>query len=95
MDNKLLQLYEYEKSRKAGKLIDAVYYENARVLLHEENIYRLECVSYVSSSLSLSLSIGHCFVFIIQLFSLFCDFSLLLVVLYPLPAVYSIDGQCE
>lgn len=56
MDNKLLQLYEYEKSRKAGKLIDAVYYENARVLLHEENIYRLECVSYVSSSLSLSLN---------------------------------------
>ncbi|KAH7532571.1 hypothetical protein FEM48_Zijuj04G0034500 [Ziziphus jujuba var. spinosa] len=45
MDNKLLQLYEYEESRKAGKLIDAVYYENARVLLHEENIYRLECSS--------------------------------------------------
>ncbi|PON76021.1 Sin3, C-terminal [Trema orientale] len=45
MDNKLLQLYEYEKSRKAGMLIDTVYFENARVLLHEENIYRLECSS--------------------------------------------------
>lgn len=44
MDNKLLQLYESEKSRKAG-MGDTVYYENARVLLHEENIYRLECVS--------------------------------------------------
>ncbi|GKU97036.1 hypothetical protein SLEP1_g10217 [Rubroshorea leprosula] len=45
MDNKLLQLYEYEKSRKNGTTIDSVYYENARVLLHEENIYRLECSS--------------------------------------------------
>ncbi|XP_010550095.1 PREDICTED: paired amphipathic helix protein Sin3-like 2 [Tarenaya hassleriana] len=45
MDDKLLQLYEYEKSRKPGKLIDSVYCENARVLLHEENIYRLECLS--------------------------------------------------
>ncbi|KAF2577406.1 hypothetical protein F2Q68_00000502 [Brassica cretica] len=44
MDNKLLQLYEYEKSRKPGRVIDSVYYENARILLHEENIYRLECV---------------------------------------------------
>ncbi|KAG2333907.1 hypothetical protein Bca52824_005087 [Brassica carinata] len=45
MDNKLLQLYEYEKSRKPGRVIDSVYYENARILLHEENIYRLECSS--------------------------------------------------
>ncbi|KAG7575603.1 Paired amphipathic helix [Arabidopsis thaliana x Arabidopsis arenosa] len=45
MDNKLLQLYEYEKSRKSGRVIDSVYYENARVLLHEENVYRLECSS--------------------------------------------------
>ncbi|XP_023641176.1 paired amphipathic helix protein Sin3-like 1 isoform X2 [Capsella rubella] len=45
MDNKLLQLYEYEKSRKPGWVIDSVYYENARILLHEENIYRLECSS--------------------------------------------------
>ncbi|KAL0874369.1 hypothetical protein Bca101_024074 [Brassica carinata] len=44
-DNKLLQLYEYEKSRKPGRVIDSVYYENARILLHEENIYRLECSS--------------------------------------------------
>ncbi|KAJ0229578.1 Paired amphipathic helix protein Sin3-like 2 [Hirschfeldia incana] len=44
-DNKLLQLYEYEKSRKPGRVIDSVYYENARSLLHDENIYRLECSS--------------------------------------------------
>ncbi|XP_022740685.1 paired amphipathic helix protein Sin3-like 2 isoform X3 [Durio zibethinus] len=45
MDNKLLQLFEYEKSRKHGKTMDSVYYENARVLLQEENIYRLKCSS--------------------------------------------------
>ncbi|XP_017636091.1 paired amphipathic helix protein Sin3-like 2 [Gossypium arboreum] len=45
MDNKLLQLFEYEKSRKHGKTMDSVYYENARVLLHEENVYRLKCSS--------------------------------------------------
>lgn len=54
MDNKLLQLYEYEKSRKTEKLIDSVYYENARVLLHEENIYRLEFFS-APSRLSIQL----------------------------------------
>ncbi|XP_023512218.1 paired amphipathic helix protein Sin3-like 4 isoform X2 [Cucurbita pepo subsp. pepo] len=42
MDNKLLQLYAYEKSRKTGRFVDAVYHENARVLLHDENIYRIE-----------------------------------------------------
>ncbi|XP_010692047.2 paired amphipathic helix protein Sin3-like 2 isoform X2 [Beta vulgaris subsp. vulgaris] len=42
MDNKLLQLYDYEKSRKPGKFTDSVYHENARVLLHEDNIYRFE-----------------------------------------------------
>lgn len=45
MDNKLLQLYAYEKSRKPGRFVDIVYHENARVLLHEENIYRIECSS--------------------------------------------------
>ncbi|KAK8655383.1 hypothetical protein V6N13_107963 [Hibiscus sabdariffa] len=44
MDNKLLQLYAYEKSRKSRKF-DVVYHENARVLLHDENIYRIECSS--------------------------------------------------
>lgn len=44
MDNKLLQLYAYEKSRKPGRFFDVVYHENARVLLHDENIYRIECV---------------------------------------------------
>lgn len=46
MDNKLLQLYAYERSRKPGRFIDVVYHENARVLLHDENIYRIECVGY-------------------------------------------------
>ena len=58
MDAKLLQLHEYEKSRKAG-ILDAVYFENSRVLLHEENIYRLACVSSLFAlvvPLSLSLS---------------------------------------
>ncbi|KAJ0754471.1 putative transcription regulator Others family [Helianthus annuus] len=45
MDNKLLQLYEYERSRKPEKFIDSVYYENAHVLLHDENIYRFQCSS--------------------------------------------------
>lgn len=45
MDNKLLQLYAYEKSRKPGRFVDMVYYENSRVLLHDENIYRIECSS--------------------------------------------------
>lgn len=52
MDNKLLQLYAYEKSRKPGRFVDLVYHENARVLLHDENIYRIEsvCLSDVGSS---------------------------------------------
>ncbi|KDP45427.1 hypothetical protein JCGZ_09676 [Jatropha curcas] len=54
MDNKLLQLYEYERSRKAGNSVDSVYYDNARFLLHEENIYRLE-FSPAPSRLSIQL----------------------------------------
>ncbi|KAK7317565.1 hypothetical protein RJT34_01912 [Clitoria ternatea] len=45
MDSKLLQLYGYEKSRKPGRFVDIVYHENSRVLLHDENIYRIECSS--------------------------------------------------
>ncbi|RCV16180.1 hypothetical protein SETIT_3G117100v2 [Setaria italica] len=45
MDNKLLQLYLYEKSRSPGRFLDLVYHENARVLLHDESIYRFECHS--------------------------------------------------
>ena len=43
VDNKLLQLHAYEQSRKPGRFIDVVYHENSRVL-HDENIYRIECV---------------------------------------------------
>ncbi|KAG2616957.1 hypothetical protein PVAP13_3NG177532 [Panicum virgatum] len=45
MDSKLLQLYLYEKSRSPGRFLDLVYHENARVLLHDESIYRFECHS--------------------------------------------------
>ncbi|KAK9272549.1 hypothetical protein L1049_002922 [Liquidambar formosana] len=58
MDNKLLQLYEYEKSRQTGKFIDSVYHENARVLLHDENIYRFE-FSSSPSRLSIQLMDGE------------------------------------
>ncbi|KAA8530290.1 hypothetical protein F0562_004999 [Nyssa sinensis] len=53
-DNKLLQLYEYEKSRKPEKFIDSVYYENAHIVLHDENIFRFECSS-TPSRLSIQL----------------------------------------
>ncbi|KAG6713221.1 hypothetical protein I3842_05G141700 [Carya illinoinensis] len=59
MDNKLLQLYAYEKSRKPGRFVDMVYHENARVLLHDENIYRIECSS-TPTHLSIQLmDYGH------------------------------------
>ncbi|XP_037403717.1 paired amphipathic helix protein Sin3-like 3 [Triticum dicoccoides] len=45
MDSKLLQLYMYEKSRSPGRFFDLVYHENARVLLHDESMYRFECCS--------------------------------------------------
>ncbi|XVE84974.1 hypothetical protein DITRI_Ditri17bG0054700 [Diplodiscus trichospermus] len=61
MDNKLLQLYAYEKSRKSERFFDVVYHENARVLLHDENIYRIECSS-TSTPTRLSIQLmdyGH------------------------------------
>ncbi|KAK9061738.1 hypothetical protein SSX86_018921 [Deinandra increscens subsp. villosa] len=42
VDNKLLQLYEYERSRKPEKFIDSVYYENVHNVLHDENIFRFQ-----------------------------------------------------
>ncbi|KAK6913176.1 Paired amphipathic helix [Dillenia turbinata] len=42
MDNKLLHLYDYEKTRRPGKFVDSVYYDNARLFLQDENIYRFE-----------------------------------------------------
>ncbi|XVF84864.1 hypothetical protein PTKIN_Ptkin17bG0073500 [Pterospermum kingtungense] len=59
MDNKLLQLHAYEKSRKSERFVDVVYHENARVLLHDENIYRIECSS-TPTHLSIQLmDYGH------------------------------------
>ncbi|GKV22786.1 hypothetical protein SLEP1_g32612 [Rubroshorea leprosula] len=54
MDNKLLQLYAYEKSRKPGRFVDVVYHENARVLLYDESIYRIECL-FTPTRLSIQL----------------------------------------
>ncbi|XP_055805599.1 paired amphipathic helix protein Sin3-like 2 isoform X2 [Solanum dulcamara] len=45
LDGKLLQLYEYERSRKPEKYVDSVYYEDVHALLHEENIYRFDSTS--------------------------------------------------
>eukprot|EP01018_Ginkgo_biloba_P002349 Gb_35988 [translate_table: standard] len=45
MENKLLQLHSYERSRAPGRFIDLVNHANARVLLQDENIYRFECTS--------------------------------------------------
>ncbi|WOL03842.1 paired amphipathic helix protein Sin3-like 4 isoform X2 [Canna indica] len=62
MDNKLLQLYLYEKSRRPGRSFDLVYHENARVLLHDESIYRFECFSQSSDGTRLSIQLmeyGH------------------------------------
>lgn len=44
VENRLLQLYAYEKSRGRGKFVDVIYHENARLLLHDESIYRFEFV---------------------------------------------------
>ncbi|KAL9246447.1 hypothetical protein vseg_019981 [Gypsophila vaccaria] len=54
VDNKLLQLYAYESSRKPERFVDIVYHENARVILHDENIYRVEC-SFSPTRLSIQL----------------------------------------
>ncbi|KAK6160077.1 hypothetical protein DH2020_003458 [Rehmannia glutinosa] len=42
MDNKLLLLYAYERSRTPEKFSDAVYHVNARFLLPDDNLYRIE-----------------------------------------------------
>ncbi|KAK7263736.1 hypothetical protein RJT34_31331 [Clitoria ternatea] len=42
MDNKLLQLYAYEKSRKPSIFLEVICHENGRVL-HDKIIYRVEC----------------------------------------------------
>uniref|UniRef100_A0A0E0JD74 Histone deacetylase interacting domain-containing protein n=1 Tax=Oryza punctata TaxID=4537 RepID=A0A0E0JD74_ORYPU len=59
MDNKLLQLYLYEKSRSPGRFFDLVYHENARVLLHEESIYRFECCSNPTKLSIQLMEYGH------------------------------------
>ncbi|GER32296.1 paired amphipathic helix protein Sin3-like 4 [Striga asiatica] len=44
MDNKLLQLYSYERSRNTKLFSDEVYHVNARFLLPNDNFYRIECL---------------------------------------------------
>ncbi|CAN7091052.1 unnamed protein product [Brassica rapa subsp. narinosa] len=41
-DTRLLQLQTYESYRKPGRFFEIVYHENARALLHDQNIYRIE-----------------------------------------------------
>ncbi|XP_023643046.1 paired amphipathic helix protein Sin3-like 5 isoform X2 [Capsella rubella] len=53
-DTKLLQLYAYENYRKPGRFFDIVYHENARALLHDQNIYRIE---YSSAQTRLSIQL--------------------------------------
>ncbi|KAJ0501761.1 putative transcriptional regulatory protein Sin3 [Helianthus annuus] len=48
VDNKLLNLYEYESLRTPDKFVDSVYYENAHHFLHEGNIFRFQCSSGLS-----------------------------------------------
>lgn len=38
---KLADLYRYESSR-GGRVIDAVYYQNAHIILHEDATFRFE-----------------------------------------------------
>lgn len=42
MSTKLLVLHSYEEGRAPGGFVDLVYHANACVLLHEDNIYRVE-----------------------------------------------------
>ncbi|KAL3631082.1 hypothetical protein CASFOL_024066 [Castilleja foliolosa] len=42
MDNKLLHLYAYERSRNPNSFSDEVYCANARFLLPDDNLYRIE-----------------------------------------------------
>ncbi|GFP91557.1 paired amphipathic helix protein sin3-like 4 [Phtheirospermum japonicum] len=44
MDNKLLHLYAYERSRNPNSFCDEVYCANARFLLPDDNLYRIECL---------------------------------------------------
>ncbi|KAG2302536.1 hypothetical protein Bca52824_031187 [Brassica carinata] len=41
-DTRLIQLQTYENYRKPGRFFEIVYHENARALLHDQNIYRIE-----------------------------------------------------
>ncbi|KAM7266995.1 hypothetical protein ACFE04_009161 [Oxalis oulophora] len=54
LHNKLVELYEYEKSRGLGKFAEPVYYENARAILLGENMYRFS-FSSAPSCLSIQL----------------------------------------
>ncbi|XP_073300391.1 paired amphipathic helix protein Sin3-like 4 isoform X2 [Primulina huaijiensis] len=45
MENKLLHLCAYERSRDTEKISDAIYHENACFLIPEDNLYRIECLA--------------------------------------------------
>ncbi|KZV47993.1 hypothetical protein F511_32684 [Dorcoceras hygrometricum] len=45
IENKLLHLCAYERSRDPEKFSDAIYHENACFLIPEDNLYRIECLA--------------------------------------------------
>ncbi|KAL6567760.1 hypothetical protein OROGR_001428 [Orobanche gracilis] len=46
VDNKLLQLYAYERLKNPTAFSDEVYRANARFLLPDDNLYRIECLPH-------------------------------------------------
>ncbi|KAL0853783.1 hypothetical protein Bca101_058935 [Brassica carinata] len=54
-DTRLLQLQTYEKYRKPVRFFEIVYHENARALLHDQNIYRIEYVCSILDILQRNL----------------------------------------
>ncbi|KAL2559634.1 Paired amphipathic helix protein Sin3-like 4 [Forsythia ovata] len=56
MDNMLLQLHAYERSKKPENFYAAVYRKNARFLLCDSNLYQIECEP---SPLRLSIQLMH------------------------------------
>lgn len=94
MDNKLVQLYAFENSRKPGRFVDVVYHENARVLLHDENIYRIECVC-LQCIVTLIFIYRMCRIIEFQLCPEYVVMVRSFAVLFTNPGVYSAYGLWE
>ncbi|RHN55005.1 hypothetical protein MtrunA17_Chr5g0413041 [Medicago truncatula] len=92
MDNKLLQLYAFDKSRKLGKFVDIVYHENSRVL-HDENIYCIEYASFLFFFHFFILSFTFClFKFVNEVLrSVICFVTWFILLQSPKPKTLSIQ----